>query len=682
MGIWYDLFIAKCTNDSGTEVTNKGLLMDDPIDSIEKESFERKEYAESIVNEIIKTTSKRSFNIAVSGKWGSGKTSFMKLMKVYMEKDEKHFITINYNPWDFKEEKFIDLDLLKAISHGLSNEKELEDSIQKLFNSLQGVNKSPWYKLISFLLPENNKTIQEYRQDIGKILQRKDKKLIIFLDDLDRLEGKEIMEIFKTIRNSFNIANTFFILGFDMDYVSKQIEDILNKSDSIHYMEKIFQMRLNLPSNESYDFNEKLTDLIFENYHYRSQNGLKDIELKNWREVYAIINSLKVFFNNENQHIGDYNLDALILIEWIKLKDPNLYDYMAYNSNKIVTNYLSTNKNSHVVGTSNFGVKKDFNDGINSDKEHKKLVSMFLDYINNYNTDMDSEKAKIEYAKYFKYALLPEEFSKVYLLEAVRERSDEIVNTRLNDFNKRNFLNGIDGLLKNMSNSYPDPALSRVWMMKWQIKLLYENQIGMTNEKERYYLNHFSNFKDIEELNQLTKNLDAIQKLNFTMNCNGIIDSDFIGGLINNVINFFGKDTAKFDIYYEDFNFFIATKKEFIDENLLYQIKENFKSYFRNNVISYIKPYVHETQSNHFRSYDRIQNFELPRLSIFEANDWIDCIKETDDEKLIELKRWLETINNDNSVPSPLDYNLLYGERYTILKNKSAWDDENDNLTN
>jgi hypothetical protein len=175
VGICFDKLVEKACGKSIANKTNEGLLSDDPIDSIENETFDRKEYAESIVNELKKTQSDRSFNIAVSGKWGSGKTSFMNLIKEYMDKD--HFITMDYNPWDFKEEKFIDIDLLKAISRNLSNEKELEDGFQKLFNSLQGVNKSPWYKLFSFLIPDKPKSIQDYRDEIGKILIRKEKSL-------------------------------------------------------------------------------------------------------------------------------------------------------------------------------------------------------------------------------------------------------------------------------------------------------------------------------------------------------------------------------------------------------------------------------------------------------------------------------------------------------------------------
>ncbi len=221
----YDLFLKK--NIKKVPEENLGLLFDEPIKTLkDKEKFERTPYATSIVNEIEKTTTTRAFNIAITGKWGSGKTSFINLMKDTMDKSSDKFIPVSYNPWDFKEEKIIGIDLLKSISHALTKEIELNDGFKKLLNSLQGVNQSPWYKILSFLVPDKEKSIQEYRKDIGQILINDNKKLVIFLDDLDRLDEKEIFEIFKTIRNSFDIANTFFVLGFDIDYVSLQMKKV------------------------------------------------------------------------------------------------------------------------------------------------------------------------------------------------------------------------------------------------------------------------------------------------------------------------------------------------------------------------------------------------------------------------------------------------------------------------
>ncbi|MBK6361944.1 MAG: hypothetical protein IPF52_00015 [Saprospiraceae bacterium] len=178
---------------------NDGFLSDDPIEKEEDgKSFGRTDYAKSIVSELEKTLNDKSFNISITGKWGSGKSSFLNLIKRDMDLKNGHFITVNYNPWDFKEEKIIGLDLLKTISREIASQKELQENFTGLLASIKSVDQSPWYKIVSFFLNGFSKPIhQDYYRSIGASPVKQNKKPRNLLDDLIEFDGDEILKYLK-----------------------------------------------------------------------------------------------------------------------------------------------------------------------------------------------------------------------------------------------------------------------------------------------------------------------------------------------------------------------------------------------------------------------------------------------------------------------------------------------------
>lgn len=69
---------------------------------------------------------------------------------------------------------------------------------------------------------------------------------IVIVDDLDRLDNKEVFSVFQVIRNSADFANTMFIIPFDKEYVIKSLtENKIPKPDE--YIKKMFDVELSLP---------------------------------------------------------------------------------------------------------------------------------------------------------------------------------------------------------------------------------------------------------------------------------------------------------------------------------------------------------------------------------------------------------------------------------------------------
>lgn len=654
------ILIGQYINEIEINKANHGLISDDPIEENgEHDSFGRKEYAESIVKEISKTTNKRAFNIAITGAWGSGKTSFLNLIKGDMQNFEKHknkFITVKYNPWDFKEDKIIGLDLLKTISHELAHEKELQENIKGLMISLQGIDQSPWYKVIPYFLSglSKEKSINEYRKEIGHILGLKSQKLVIFLDDLDRLNGDEILEVFKTIRNSFDIANTFFILGFDFEYVIDQIKEKVIGERALEYLDKIFQMRLFMPTISDFHFYKEFKKLVKENLDIHLKADIDwSFQINNKRNTLHLINSLKVFFNKEESK--DYNFGALVQIECLKIIDPLFYNYIIENTESILNSYNSVGSTSVFISGGD-SIRNTYESVMATISEKSKTKS--IDLLETFFLKLDQEskhniKSEI-FFKYFKYGIQKAEFSDALLSKIIETKNKELLYINLTENNKYSLYTKIDKELNsNKLNS---------WLLELFIELIYKDRKYLWLYNNKYKIDDFMFYTSLDDLKTKIENLELRDKIVFVSNLENKTDDVYL--YIVEIYNeyFQEKIDDLFWVVYHSLN----EDKSKLEESLKTRffevtknaISEDFLNIFQSAAVSFSPEGESRTAVNH----------QDPSLyyfvGLFSAKNWLELLpKEKEIEPAYQqIKLWLESLTENSS--AELNYTEVFGVNY------------------
>lgn len=110
----------------------------------------------------------------------------------------------------------------------------------------------------SFLNGDEN--LLEIKNKISNKLLGLPGKFIVFIDDIDRLNKKEIKLLIQLIKAVFDFPNVIYILSFDKEIVA----DALSNEQSINgsqYLEKIIQLSLDIPEIEK----ENLYNYLFKN---------------------------------------------------------------------------------------------------------------------------------------------------------------------------------------------------------------------------------------------------------------------------------------------------------------------------------------------------------------------------------------------------------------------------------
>lgn len=237
---------------------------------------------------------KESLAIGISGKWGSGKTSFLKTMMESMKDD---YLEISFNPWKCTDKVQIVSQFFTLMKKELDgNDKPLKNAIQMYRDIVLNADIHPSLTLLAKILPEckEEETLESLKNKIEKAISAEGAKpFAIFIDDLDRLEGDELFEVLRLIRVTANFRNMVFVVAYDRDYIC----DVLNRSQNIEraeeYIQKIFHLEVSLPKFEE----ETLLDVFMEEFsRIKSIEGENEIRFR--QSILQLCNSAGVSFTD------------------------------------------------------------------------------------------------------------------------------------------------------------------------------------------------------------------------------------------------------------------------------------------------------------------------------------------------------------------------------------------------
>ena len=321
---------------------NKNGFMLDIPHKPKKETTEN-EIITELVKRLLNTESKdNAFAVGVVGEWGTGKTTLLNQIKYVLAKENnkpQESIIIDFNPWNSTNSQSIITDFFEHFREELSiHSAEIADSLQSYTQKLASIEGDDWLskgiKIMTSLFGNNKTMIQEY-EHINTILTQINRQIFVFIDDLDRLDKKEIIEVIRLIRNSANFHNTFFIVAYEKSYVEQAIEE-LNPENKSFFLEKIFQLELHLPKYEYEIIAEDLCNrLILQIPFLKENTELKAFIMnhqflskiiQNFRDVKRFVNAFSLVYTKnlaEEIYFPDF-----FHIELLRFKYPLVYDLL------------------------------------------------------------------------------------------------------------------------------------------------------------------------------------------------------------------------------------------------------------------------------------------------------------------------------------------------------------------
>lgn len=239
---------------------------DKPISSNNEDKLNRKGFAKLLAHTLVHLDSKDTFTVGLFGKWGCGKTSLVNMTLAEIEniqaknETDEQIIVVHFEPWNFTDTN----QLLTQFFVRLANEfqKKGNKNLTKIGKALESysdafgllelipgvgapiASASKWG--LSRLGQKMQKGLDErdvlkQKEQVIQLLKAQSNRILVILDDIDRLSNEQIRYVFQLITSVARFPNTTYLLVFDKEIVVEALKGV-QSGNGQDYLEKVSEM--------------------------------------------------------------------------------------------------------------------------------------------------------------------------------------------------------------------------------------------------------------------------------------------------------------------------------------------------------------------------------------------------------------------------------------------------------
>jgi hypothetical protein len=274
-------------SETGESVLEKSVVLgDDPVPSMAYDWFTFGNSVVTLVSQLHTVSQTSGICCGIVGSWGTGKSSFMRMMEAHLREKYRDCLIVWFTAWDPEGVGNLgDAMIYRFLSDISKDDKKLEGSFKELEKSLKirksnldvackalssysQVSPEPASKLLAgigaSLLTELDtpQRIKDIFKSLVEWLKNNKKVVFFFIDDLDRANGCQIRDILSELKVYISNPRIVAVLGFDDSYVNNALKPVL--PDGINpkmYLEKIVTLDLKIPQptpNQLRSYSEQL----------------------------------------------------------------------------------------------------------------------------------------------------------------------------------------------------------------------------------------------------------------------------------------------------------------------------------------------------------------------------------------------------------------------------------------
>jgi len=326
------------------------------------------EVAKRIATALVDHASDSGFVIGLDGQWGSGKSSLLALIAAELEQlsEESKPTLIRFQPWLIGHRDALLTNLFNQLVENIARvelargdatsetkrrarviaekARTFAMSVSKAGDLVKAVPIGITAQVGGALLNGLGKMlgkpdapeINKQKSALIASLRDLNHRFIVTVDDVDRLEPAEVVEVLRLVRSVADFPNIVYLLCYDSGILAESVRRGANVPDGAAFLEKIVQLTVMVPQPEPFQLRQWFGDEVL-----RITGGLQDEPLRRLRAVVdheggkrlqtprAVVrslDSLRFFW----PALREENIDVADLVWLLLIKDhaPKLYRWV------------------------------------------------------------------------------------------------------------------------------------------------------------------------------------------------------------------------------------------------------------------------------------------------------------------------------------------------------------------
>lgn len=376
------LFQHMTQSASNAAADTQPLSGDRPIEAAVQDRLGYAPFAHAIATSIVKRAPSDGIVYAIHGPWGSGKTSAVNMLVEAVENLEAdkavdtRIIVVRFNPWWFSEQSSLTKMFFSELASTLDKKssKKVAEGLRKVGRQITGAKDAllaglsfiPGGALASPIMNGTIEALKPYlnetdsldgaRKELIAALKEQNRRILVIIDDVDRLPHDEARQIFRLVKSVADLPNVIYLLVFDRN-VARQAVGGPAIVDGPEWLEKIVQASFDLPPVHPIDlrrmFIEPINDMVgdrIKDGDSRAANVMFQCVfpwLQTPRDVGRLLNVINVSLPAV---IDDVNISDFIAIETLRIFEPSLYDFIRTHQNELTGINSSSREIDKTIG--------------------------------------------------------------------------------------------------------------------------------------------------------------------------------------------------------------------------------------------------------------------------------------------------------------------------------------------
>lgn len=243
------------------------MQADAPLDNEADDRLDRRPFAAAVADAIEGRSDRSSIVLGIYAPWGDGKTTVLNWIGHRLDRAESGIVVVPFNPWLIRDEVTMlpafFATLATALGRRIGGRTDQIAGILKRYGRvLAGINLGvpgasfdPGTTAAELGAALADRTLEDMKAELERILREENQRVLVIIDDIDRLDDAEIHVVFKLVKLAAAFEGISYLLAFDDDKVAAALarrysatgHDPVRNRGGYDFLEKIVQVPLRLP---------------------------------------------------------------------------------------------------------------------------------------------------------------------------------------------------------------------------------------------------------------------------------------------------------------------------------------------------------------------------------------------------------------------------------------------------